>query len=426
MKYAKWLCMLLLLWQVGAVAATTAVTQKAEGYGATTQDAVADALVNAARQALGVALAVNPDFRKQSGEWVAHQSGNSTVITQKWSSAPEPRLPTLAGIESYRVTSLSQVDKTLWKASVEAKIAKSQSLRPERDKLTSVAVLPFATTKTSYDLRQPVAAATASASLRQALVDSLTQSQQVRVLDRANQPARLAEQWQSAASLTPAERAKLGHNLGADLLLTGSIDTLQLGRSSQTFYGAGNQSLSLHARLHYQLVDVATGDILAADVVNYDPPAATLRADLKAANIVATEEPERLGEVIYPTVATLLANDVLNTVAPLAVLKVVDANTIYVSGGQGRLAVGDQLAVTASTSVTNAQTGAAMQANHATGTTLEVTQVATGYAVAKVSTGVVNAISTGSQLQKQLVQPAPTAPTHPMTPGSSEAPINWN
>lgn len=413
---------LLCCWQVSALAAT--VTQQADGYGATPQDATADALVNASRQAQGVVLTLNPDFRKQSMDWVAHQNKNGNVITQQWSDAPEPRMPTLAGIESYRVTALSEVDKTLWKASVEVKIVKNESLRPERNQLTSVVVLPFRTTKSSYQLNQPVAASTVSSSLRQSLVESLTQSQQVRVLNRVDQSGRANELLQSASSLTPSERAKLGKNLGADLILSGKIDTFQLGRTNREFYGSSDTSLRLHTRLHYNLIDVATGDILAAKTVTYDPPSSALRAKLKSADIIADIEPERLVEVIFPQVATLLTNDVLNIVAPLEVLKVAANGSIYISGGEGRVQVGDTLAGTTTTSLDNAQTGAAMTAHHATDARLEVIETGSGYALVKQTAG--DPVHQGSQLQRLAQVAQPIGDNHPMTPGSSSEPLNWN
>jgi hypothetical protein len=178
--------------------------------------------------------------------------------------------------------------------------------------------------------------------------------------------------------------------------------------------------------MHYQLMDVATGDILAADVVTYDPPAAALVAAFHEAHIIPDTEPDRLGEVIYPRVATVLANKVLNIIAPLQILKVVGTDSIYVSGGKGRLAVGDTLAVTTGTTVVNPQTDAVMKADHVTGAELEVTQVGMGYAVAKLMQGKPGDVRNGSQLQKLVDQLPPAAAIYPMTPGSSEAPVHWN
>lgn len=442
MSHAKrWLgavALLLLCWQVNAVAATTTVTQTANGYGATPAAATSAALVAAARQVLGVALTLDPDFRSQSAEWVVHQNKNGNVITQQWSSAPEPRLPLLAGIKSYRVTQLTQANKALWHAEVEAKIVTDKPLKPGRDILESMVVIPFSVAGASIDLRGQVVTAQVSANLRRALVASLTQSGQVRVLDRTHAAARVAEQLQSAHSLNPAQRAKLGRNMGADLLLTGRIDSFRFGRAGQQFYGADNSSLALHVRLHYQLVDVATGDILAANTLTYDPPAAQLQAAFRAADIVPTTEPQRLGEVIYPQVATRVSNAVLNHIAPLQVLKVVDNTTIYISGGEGRVQVGDLLAISQHTTLQNPQTGAAINARNVTSTRLKVTQVAAGYAVATRQAAATAAqtdtaqqthagvIKAGARLTWVVAPPQAIPETHPMTPGSSPKPISWN
>lgn len=312
------LVLLLGIWIDYAPAVSNSVTEIAQGFGATPQEATSDGLVNAARQAIGVALEVNPDFRQQTMDWVIQQNYNGNVITQRWNNLPQPRLPTLAGIESYRVLSLKQTNK-LWQVEIEARIAKNRALRPQQSALFSLVVLPFTTRTTSYELHQPVSAIEISERLRNALVQSFTLSGQVRVLDRIEQQARIAEQMQSMGSLDATERAKLGHQLGADLLLAGQIDRFQLGYSGASYYGSENTSLMLNIYLHYRLIDATTGDILLADILNYNPPANRLVFALRqqmGVGISMLGDPERLSEIIYPDVARAIANPVLNQIFP--------------------------------------------------------------------------------------------------------------
>ncbi len=429
MTISRWvrygLAWVLACWLVSAQAANQSMTQQASGYGDTPQMAVGNALVNAARQALGVVVTLDPDFRKQTMEWVIRQSDNGNVITQRWSDVPAPRLPTHAGITRYQVLSLKQADK-LWHAKVEAEIAKTAHLRPHRDELFSLVVLPFSTEDTSYSLHQPVAARVLSRQLHRALVEDFTQTGQIRVLDRLNSRALNAERNIAAASLSPQEQVKVGQKLGGDLLLTGHIERFQLGRPGVAYYGNDNYSMALYTRIRYRLVEVATGDILFADTFTYEPPASTLTRAMQAQHISSLDGADRLGEVIYPAVSRALVNQVLSRVMPLRLLKIVDANTLFISQGSGRLAVGDTLAVVRNWTLH--ADGRQLAAQQKTDQRLVVTQVAPGYAIAKLTQGTLGQLQAGAEVVPVTAEAAieAKAPTHPMTPGSSAAPLTWD
>src|SRR5690606_36766735 len=98
--------------------------------------AVANALVEAARQGLGVTVTRDPDFRSQTYERVVSQQ----IATGAWRSEPEARLPRLAPVQGYRVLATKQVNEDLWQARVEVRLLTHKSIGPERSTLPSLEI----------------------------------------------------------------------------------------------------------------------------------------------------------------------------------------------------------------------------------------------------------------------------------------------
>ena len=80
----KRFCLLVLMAALAAGTASAAQTREvsARGYGDNPEQAVTNALVAAVRQAGGVTLSVNPDFRRQVSEWVIQRQGDDRIMVQ--------------------------------------------------------------------------------------------------------------------------------------------------------------------------------------------------------------------------------------------------------------------------------------------------------------------------------------------------------
>ena len=100
---------ILLLCSSLAQAATETISVSARGYGDNPEQAMTNALVAAVRQAGGVSVAVDPNFRTNVLEWVIRQQGDVSTWIGTETSVPEPQLPTLGNIKSYQVQSVKQV-----------------------------------------------------------------------------------------------------------------------------------------------------------------------------------------------------------------------------------------------------------------------------------------------------------------------------
>ena len=88
-----------------AAAKTKEVTAQATGFGDTPETAVANALVEAARQSLGVSVLLDPNFRTESYQWVESEK----MVSGSWTSKPEAQAPSLANVVGYKVISTKEI-----------------------------------------------------------------------------------------------------------------------------------------------------------------------------------------------------------------------------------------------------------------------------------------------------------------------------
>lgn len=423
-RYVLTLLLVLIAGAARAVPGTEIV--HARGYGEDPQHAVANALVEAVRQAGGVTLAVNPDFRRRVDHWVIERHGDVSTWIGTATSVPDPRLPTLGSLASYKVTDVSRVEDNLWRAEVQAQVMRTKPLGPDRSKLPTIVVAPFSTQAADYQLGSvKVKAAEARRRLQADLVDALTQSGRFRVLDRAHLASRDRELTViDNGSTDPSALVKLGKTKGADVILVGNIEDFDIGDDTRSYYGSRVHDYLPHVRVRYRLIDVATGEILAADLFTWRQSDADIRALARQQNIDDWNHPERLADVVYPRIARAIAGDATDTLYPVRVLKV-SGDRVYLSQGSGRLEPGETLRVIGDGgSARDPDTGRTLQLAGPPLATLKVETVHADYGVARV-TGGKGPLKAGDRVHRAATAEA-SPPPAPVPPDSSAKPIQWN
>ncbi len=430
----KRLCLAVVMVALTAGAASAAQTREvsARGYGDNPEQAVTNALVAAVRQAGGVTLSVNPDFRRQVSEWVIQRQGDVTTWTGSRTSVAEPRLPTLGSLDSYRVTAVTQEDNALWRADVEAVLLLQKAPGPDRSHLPAIVIAPFTSDDSEYTLGETtLPAAQVRRQLHANLVDAFTQSGRFRVLDRANLDLREAEQalLRDGAG-EPRELLRLGKTKGADLLLVGHIEAFDIGDDERTFYGARFQGYEPYVRLRYRLIDAAGGEVLEAGLYDWRQSEASVRQLARQQKLDHRNHPERLADLVYPRIARALAAAASDTLYPVQVLKA-DGDRVYLSHGEGRLESGAILNVYRPVeSMEDPQTGLTIRMESDALASLEVIEVRPDYAVARLAQGD-GVPRPGDRVraprQGQSATEAPEQPAgQPESPGSSPMPLNWD
>jgi len=423
------LVLLLTMFSVGVLqAATETVTVSAEGYGNTADLAVGNALTEASRQAGGVSVILDPAFRRTIHDYVIQQGNDASVWTGKVTTVPEPQIPTLGNIRRYQVSALRQVSEGLWQATVEADVLVYQSVLGDRSGLPSLVVDRFTSSRDYFVLnRTEVLASSVLPRLRDDLVDVFSRSGRFRVLDREHSPSVAKERNILSQSLDPAERAKQARVLGADLLLVGLVEDFSIGTGKRLFYGARFNDFRPRFRVRYRLIETATGEVVWSNTFVYDAPESVLRDRYSDIERRYPGEPEQYAYAIYPEVARAIGGAVIDVLYPLEIISMAGADQVYISQGEGRLAVGDQFsAYRKLTSVVDPNTGASLPLQSESLATIEVLQVQAGYGIGRVLAPGAQTLQVGDRLAPLAPTPAEeNLPPRRETPGSSETPIQW-
>ena len=180
-------------------------------------------------------------------------------------------------------------------------------------------------------------------------------------------------------------------------------------------------------RLHYQLIETSTREVLRAGTFEERRSARVLLEKLREADIDKDREPERIGEVLYPDVARGIAGEALDALYPIRVLSAASSESIFISQGSGRLQEGDLLSVHGPAGeVSDPDSGVTVRLEGESVATVRVTSLADQYAVGELVTGELSSLSSQSTLRVEVpVETPQVGPGKPDTPGSSSAPIQW-
>lgn len=403
-------------------AKTVEVTQAATGFGETPQTATANALVEAARQALGVSVLADPKFRVATYEWIVDEN----FATGEWTTVPEAQALSLANVAGYQVLKTTKVEDELWQADIEARLYKDESLLEGREDLPTVVVTPFQTAKQAYYPGVSESAVTVRRNLQAALTNAFVQSGRVRVLDRKADAAVLEENMIVASGLSAKEQAKLGQQLGADLVLVGEIEEFKLGRENEQFYGAKLNTMEPVVRVHYRLIETSTREVIQAGTYDAKGSKRSLLQELRDAGIDKDRDPGRIGEVLYPRVAAQLTGEVMDTLYPVRILSAQSEEQVFISQGSGRIQLGDLLSVHAPAGeAVDPDTGATITLQSPSVATLKVTSVENQYAVAGLKEGELTALGVNMVVRSLPPEDPPLGKGKPMTPGSTETPWSW-
>ena len=420
-------CVLMLL-ALPAWAATSTVTSRGEGYGNTADLAVGNALVEAVRQAGGVTVALDPGFRRQIHEFIMQQKGDAVVWESTTTSVPEPQVPTLGNVKSYRTLSVTREGDKLWKAVVEAEVLVYQSVKGDRTHLPSLVVETFASARDEFNLnRNKVLAAAVLPRLRADLVDALTQSGRFRVLDRDYTAAVAREGRVLQNTLDPVEKTKQARELGADLIVTGIVEDFSVGTGKRGFYGAQFNDFRPRFRVRYRVIETATREVVWSSTFVYEAPEDLMRERYINIERDYPNEPEQYAYAIYPDIARAISGEIIDTLYPVQIISVENADNIYVSQGSGRMAEKEIFHVhRRDRSIKDPDTGMDVKLETASMAQLEITRVAQGFGVAKVVEGEAGALREGDILRRATpVAPEKNLPPRRETPGSSDKPIQW-
>lgn len=388
--------------------------ENATGYGPTYQKALAAALFNAVNQSKGLTVQSEKQLRVD----IEHLF-NEKVHSVKGSIGVEEQIFTLSKgwIDSYSVTNSREPSSKdgKWSVSITAKIPHHQT-SVEGDSRKRIAVMPFRFAHSTFAIDQLGTGSSAyqlSKRIRDRILTTLTQSQQMLVLNREfNSDFTSEKALLSSDNVPPREAARLGNMAGADYMVVGNIHKLQTESETKEFYGMRKTTMTDKIDLSYQLIEVASQKVEWAD---------TIKAEVVRKDEESTDE-------TLDHVGKLVTASILDLLFPIKVLDVASADQIYLNQGEARLEAGSELALyTEGRTLTDPDTGIEIKIDGKKVATLVVDQAEAKYSIASLKEGSVDRVKKGDIVRLLIAENAdPHADKEVReTPGSSEAPVQW-
>jgi curli biogenesis system outer membrane secretion channel CsgG len=218
---------------------------------------------------------------------------------------------------------------TQWEVRIGADVA---TYREAADaKLTRVVVAEPQVSSASYQVGDStIPSDTVASEIRQKIAEALTQTHRFTVLDRTADPQISQELGLvQSGSATPADTARLGQQLAADLIVIPAVDRFEYLRHEHPLRLADRTlvSYSGSGEVSFKVVNAATGQIVMSQSFNYVFPETsptTLGISVDGRKLAA--------DMMDATDRNIIAS-ILQSTYPLSVLQVQGRNVVINQGG---------------------------------------------------------------------------------------------
>ena len=351
------------------------------GTGHTKNKAISNALIQAVSQINGVNIKSVTESITKVEEKYTNNKNKSKYKNQFYNNVIES---TQGKIKSYRVLDIHQIDNNEYEANIEVTVAKYKAMGESAKKnMYSIVVEPFHL-KTYIDDSNNISSKTIKNSIQQALINQFTQSRKFNVLDRNKQDSQAYENEINhilSGDVSGDEQAKIGQQIGADLLLLGNITSFNISKKTTIYYGENFSSWNANITIDYRIIELATMQIKWSNTITIDVPKQL------ANKLMENNSYSALANYIYKKVAQKISSQIMTVVFPLRILQV-SGNYIYINQGGDTIQNG---------SIFDIKKIIAVEKDPSTGTHIPlmshiiakaiVTDVAPKYSVAKIISG---------------------------------------
>jgi hypothetical protein len=249
---------------VTTFSATTDVTRETEGFGATQQEAIANALIEAVRQVRGSAAGVDRSV-EESLAVIAGSSGGA-LLEKTTKPVQEVYTESRGFVRNYEVLALNRNGEGFY-ARIRATVPNFESAVSDQGK-QRIAVLPFRVSLDGYALSGHGSPAAFSQRLADKLVSQLAQEPSVVLVNRDFFAELGVEKAVLSADAAPEELTRLGASVGADFLLVGRVQEART-ESEAGAYGGAPKTVD-EIRLSWRMIEAATGKLLRAGDIALD------------------------------------------------------------------------------------------------------------------------------------------------------------
>jgi len=299
------------------------VEVETEGVGPTRNAAILDALNLAVRKTNGtpiVGLTVSSNGHSAIGDFNVTLD-NVVTVTQ-------------GAVTRFDILSEKGGGKT-WRVKVKAGVAKVKGSAAAS--MPKVVIAPARARTGVFTVGdEALSAQDAGAGVHAAIADSLGRSNRFFVIDRAFDDALDAEAANiTAGNANPAELAKLGQRLTADILIQPDIRRLEYRKSSRTLHYSGRElrSYAGGADIAFNVVNVATGQLILSKTYTVTFPATppTVRGQQAIGGSAVSG--------LLATLAEQFTREFVQKNFPVSIVKM-DGATVTLSQGDPAVTVG--------------------------------------------------------------------------------------
>jgi len=313
-------------------------------FGHTKKEAIINGLLEAIRQIKGTRIQGEEKLRSIVEEVVSTDEWDTANLHMKSRQSEDISLQTHGYIKSYKVIK-AKFNKARdgWDVILRVYIPIYKAIKENlHDTRPRLAVMPFRTTKASFFIEgRHVAAQEVSRRFTQRLVNELTQSRKFLVLDREYFEEYLHEKKLILSEDTPIEeQVRIGHILGVDYLLVGTISNLKIEETSQLIKILGKRIHHTRANLQidYRIIYGPTRQIKWANSISIDWPPGKNGAD-GACNL------KPLVDSLLCKGAKAITQEALSNIYPIRVADILSDGHIVLNQGGITISEGDLLDV---------------------------------------------------------------------------------
>lgn len=387
------------------------VERETSGFGASYQDALNSALLEAVQQVRGLELGTEKNLHSSIRQSV---SDRTDMVVGEIGVKQDIYSKSRGWVKSYQVigTEPPSGEHGQWRVQTRVVVPRFESNAMPDDKRFTIAVMPFRVAKPAFQYQsQVISAGEASTRLREAVQEKLTQSRRFAVVNRD-----FAEEFSSEVALlksdnvSAVEASRLGQVAGADFMVVGRLYHIgESPKAKKSFYGAQFDRGMIRLEVNYQVIEVPTQKVAWSDVIRLD-----VKPD---ADFEITDVYEHGGKEITA--------GLLNVIYPLRVLDIVSDERIYLTQGGELIQAGSRWSIHApGRALQDPDTGMSITVEGPVVGEVEIIDVMPKYSVAKLLSGELGAVTAAAVL-RPVGEGSAAEPERRSTPGSSDAPIQW-
>jgi hypothetical protein len=305
-------------------------TVQSNGTGGTLKEAITEALSQAIGRVNGLSLDSKSELNAVAAS-VTDNNNTKLFLSEKYKKSIKEA--TKGVVSSYSVIDQSQVGdgSGTWEVTLSVKVAKY--IPAKRGNRKRIAVMPLRVSSRNFLIEnRPVNKTNTNRIFGQNLVSSLVQSRRFTVLDREYIKETLGERKLIVDGHTPVqEMARLGQDLVADYILTGTLEDVNFKTSKVIMQSSGRELTSRKGKVEvsYRIIDVDTKQIAFSDFARLRIKESDIR---KVDSSVGTEN---MASVLCMIAAEKIGKKILNVIYPILVVSVRGQEVVLGQGGDG-------------------------------------------------------------------------------------------